>query len=538
MMNVVVGALVVLLLASLFGVVRGVLLVVRLRRIGAPRGAVHTRWPLPAPAARPATAPPPQPLTGGHAPPPAPPRAAGAPGGAQALSRLEKLEIAREVLDHRFPADLQEELDGSLAQRTASASHAGGGDLETSAALPPRLDAPDEPPELTALAGALDLATGAGPDDFGSSIVDRRPLLPPPDVAAVTPARAWYGPLLSFENVLFLLSGVLILGGTVYFAATTWGRVPGRRQPLYLEALVLVNALLLVGAGQLLLRRLRLPGAARILLAIAAAVGLLSALVAATTPAAYAQTAVLCAVIAALFAGGTLGRLLRGYDDPGRGAALFGGAALLLGLTGVAALWAPLLGAPLAAAGAATLACAALPRQGPSGHRLVVSLAGAVPLTALLIPLGGAVPLLAVAPAIGAWTWLAALGYGPTDGAGGGPALGFGGTRLAPALLFGAVGLGGVACWGEPAPTLLFALVALGGAADAARRAPGLRGPVRAALAVWALAVAALPFAIRDLWPDFFASFAPAPISGPPRCPSACSSLPRAPWPAWPRSPR
>lgn len=124
--------------------------------------------------------------------------------------------------------------------------------------------------------------------DLGDAgLVEHLPLDTSPlqvdDAIAALPAsaRLGLGAFMSFENIIFGLASVLILGGTLYLAALSWGRVPSRLQFLFIVVVTLFYGALMTLAARLLEVRLKLDGAARVLLGLAYVVGLIAAAIAA-----------------------------------------------------------------------------------------------------------------------------------------------------------------------------------------------------------------------------------------------------------------
>jgi hypothetical protein len=349
------------------------------------------------------------------------------------LTRTEKLGVVWDVLGPRMPEELREEYARLRGWRAS-----------TPTAAPPLVEPSplDEPapvvtqaPVVTATPVVLPASVVAATPT--AIALDERPLVVEPEVAAAAPhAPPWLRSFLSFENVIFLLAACLVLGGTLYVVATTWGHVPGRWRYLFLEGVVLFYGSALLGAAALLDRRLGLGSAARFLGATAAVTSAGAAIVA-------------CAAFAQSLASGLFGAGL---------VAVVGGldARALLRLEGRRAAAAPVYGAALAG-----LACVGL-------------LAGDHP--------GGAAVLLVTAVAAGGplWLWLV-----------GAPTVALRALGLAPAAAAVLLAVGG---W-LPAPYVAPALVAAGGSLAVA---DSLRGPL-APFALIALQAAGLGLAGGDV---------------------------------------
>ncbi|MBU0551089.1 hypothetical protein KJ940_06260 [Myxococcota bacterium] len=128
--------------------------------------------------------------------------------------------------------------------------------------------------------------------------------------------------LFSFENIIFLLSAVLILGGTLYVAATTWGRVPDRWQFVFLNSAIVFYATLMLGAGRLLQRILIPIGPARFITFIAAGVAPICGLIARESFSEAPDVGATAVTISTLFAALASWRLIR-LGEPRRLAVYF-----------------------------------------------------------------------------------------------------------------------------------------------------------------------------------------------------------------------
>jgi hypothetical protein len=322
------------------------------------------------------------------------------------LTRTEKLGIVWEVMGTRMPDDLREEygrLRGWRPPPAASPPALEGAvapavDPAAARVTPPALDAvppPEAPPAIEPQVAPQPQVEAGGRDD--------RPLAVAPDVeAAAAHAPHWLRSFLSFENTIFLLAACLVLGGTLYVVATTWGHVPGRWRHLFLEGVVLFYGSALLAASALLDRRLKLLAAARFLGATA---GITTAGAAVVACAAFAQALVAgvigTAVVAAV---GALDAraVLRLEGQPGPAPLtflMFGAALALLAAVGLA-------GAAHPAAAAALLVAAVLV-GGPLWLSRVATpsiplraLAGALPAAAILLAVGGWVPAPYIGPAL------------------------------------------------------------------------------------------------------------------------------------------
>lgn len=302
------------------------------------------------------------------------------------LSRLEKLGLVEELLGDRMPDDLRLELAGWRGQPPPAPEPATAAVFDEECTPPPR--AVQVAPELEQVVPELEQVA---------------PELEQVAAAASPALRSF----LSFENVIFLLSAVLILGGTLYFAAITWNHVPGSWQYFFVEAMtVFYGAMMLVGAW-LLIRRLDLANAGRILTAIACGVSAVAAVIAA---AAFEQSAFAGLVGVALAAGfgywasSTLGQQLR---QPATAGCTFAGAVALVALAGGISE----LGlSAIPAAGACLLAASGLIAAVYIGHAptlsttlLVVALA--IPAASFLLLAARPLGLNTVAPILAALAW-------------------------------------------------------------------------------------------------------------------------------------
>jgi hypothetical protein len=327
------------------------------------------------------------------------------------LTRTEKLGVVWEVLGTRMPDELREEYGRLRGWRPAAAPRA-------AAAAPPVTADPVEavtPPATAAIeiaaapapaASAVEIAAVAGLAVYAAAagidaLDDDRPLAVSPEVAAAAPhAPHWIRSFLSFENTIFLLASCLVLGGTLYVVATTWGHVPGRWRHLFLEGVILFYGTALLGASALLHRRLGLDAAARFLAVTAGITSVGAAIVAC---AAFGQSlaagglgALLVAVVGAADA-----RAVLRLEGPGGPAPLLYGAALaLLAAVGAFAETArPAMGgavllAAMVVGGPLWLGRVGQPSLPPR------ALAAALPIAALLLVVGRWLPGTCVAPSI------------------------------------------------------------------------------------------------------------------------------------------
>ncbi|MFH1809463.1 MAG: hypothetical protein ABIJ09_12010 [Pseudomonadota bacterium] len=373
------------------------------------------------------------------------------------LGRRERLAIVEEVLGADMPPELAEELRrwrlglvGSIGRAPEAVANApeeatdahldgpdaaapqpailtapadapltGGPDLVGLAAEPaaagglePEQEAPPIPPRNHALAVGdsrsddedQDLGDAGLADGFS---VPGGTLEVSPDMARLAQrARPGLGAFLSFENIIFLLSAVLILGGSLYFAAVTWSRVPGTWQYLFVELITaFYGALMLVGA-RILIRRLKLDSAARTLVAIASGVSLLCAAMGA---AAFFQSGVaglIGTLVAAGFALACGSALLRLLDLPVERSPFFAASAALLTLAGGAQVLGSGPGAGLAvllASGLAVMLFVPRDRELQPLHGVI---AAAVPVVGLLLAAPGEIALAHTAPALAVLAWL------------------------------------------------------------------------------------------------------------------------------------
>ncbi len=283
------------------------------------------------------------------------------PPGIETLSRVQKLAVVHEVLGFRMPADVRVEYDHLRGWRPAP---------------PPRPHLPQ--PALAA-----------------------PPAAPPPaplQIPAAAPSR--WRPLLSLENAIFLLASCLVLGGTLYGVATTWGRVPAAWRYLFVEGVILFYGSGLLGLSRLLDRRLRLPAAARFLAVTAALTKVGGAIVACG---AFHQSLAAGAIGTALAAlGGAADAWAVGRPERAKRRASFLYAAALAAVAGAGALSAggqSMVGGALALlavllGGPAWLSCFERPSLAPR------ALAAAFPVAAVLLVVAGWLPAACAAPAV------------------------------------------------------------------------------------------------------------------------------------------
>lgn len=351
-----------------------------------------------------------------------------------ALTRGEKLAVVWDVMGMRMPDDLREEMARLRGWRPAA-------DAAPAVVLERALVVTPLPP-----VAATPVVTPPP--------IERDESLPvAPEVAAAAPhTPQWLRSFLSFENVIFLLAACLVLGGTMYVVATTWGHVPGRWRYLFLEGVVLFYGTALLGASALLDRRLGLTAAARFLATTAAITTVGAGVVACAAFEQSAAAGVLGAALAAAVATLDARAVLRLAGQRADRAPLFG---LAVGLLAAATVGQPAVGALLILA--AVVVGGPLFLFGVSVPAIpLLALAAALPAAAVMLTVGHWLPAPAVAPAIvAAGGGLAALG-----GAFSGPAAGL----ALVVLQAGGLGLAG----GHLRPS--FAALAVGLAVTAARR--------------------------------------------------------------------
>jgi hypothetical protein len=448
------------------------------------------------------------------------------------LGRADKLEIVRQVLGPRMPEDLAAEL-GRLR----------GWVPRPPATVVPAVDLrPDAPAPLLAAPVAQAVAVPAQPvvgfvaaatalvDELaeavqGSVVIeDDRPLRVSPEVAAAAErAPSWVRSFLSFENTIFLLAACLVLGGTLYVVATTWGRVPGRWQYLFLEGVILFYGSASMAAATFLDRRLRLSSAAHFLGATCGITMIAAALVAGATFMQFVAAGMIGAGLVAVIGTAVARALLRMTGARGAAAALFGVALLLLsGAGGFIAAERPVLAALLLIAAVAVGGPAWLATAGAT-TRPTLAVALAFPAATLLFPIAGWLPAAFIAPAIATGGSLTALAGGVFGGlalalalvALDAAAAGFAGTSIPALASVALLGLpASLMLWmratpteGEPAAASARQVVGvLSGAlwialAGLWARAVGLLDPAALDVQVWAWdGASALPFALLPLW--------------------------------------
>jgi hypothetical protein len=316
------------------------------------------------------------------------------------LTRAEQLAVVWDVMGRRMPADLRAEL-ARLRGELPSAY----GEAPVIVAAPAVVAPIVTPPVVeTPIVVAPVVA---------APVLVEEPLRVPPEIVAAAPhAPSWLRAFLSFENTIFLLAACLVLGGTMYLVATTWGRVPGRWRDLFLEGVVLFYGSALLAAAAWLRRKLGLVAPARFLGATAA---LTSVGAAVAAFAAFSQShvaglvgAALAGVAGAFDARGVL--RLEGRDA--KPALAFGAALALLAGAG-------LLVAAAQPAGAAAVLLASVLVAGPFGFARGASatlplraLSLGVPAATALLVAGGWLPAALVAPALVAAGALAAPAEG------------------------------------------------------------------------------------------------------------------------------
>ena len=179
--------------------------------------------------------------------------------GTPRLSQRQKLEITEEVMGGRLPEDLATELrqlrgwpldpgpvhlDAAAqgcAPETAAAPAVSRGQSNT-LHEPNGAAAPEQSVRSTAGSSPAPVAAPAGDPTIdlgdagfeGALPIDDEPFETPADLQGGLPtSRPRLATFMSFENTIFSLSAVLILGGSLYFAAVTWNRVPGQWQFLF-----------------------------------------------------------------------------------------------------------------------------------------------------------------------------------------------------------------------------------------------------------------------------------------------------------------
>jgi hypothetical protein len=313
-----------------------------------------------------------------------------APAPEPYLGRAERLEIVRQVLGPRMP----EELAAELARLRAPA-------------------VPTAPPPSAAPASA--------PAPFAVAVADELAVAPEVAVAmasapSLSPVPAWVRSFLSFENTIFLLAACLVLGGTLYVVATTWGRVPGRWQHLFLEGVILFYGAALMGAARFLQHRLHLTSAARFLGATCGITMIAGALVAGAAFDQYRPAGLIGAALVVAVGTGVAGALVRMTGGRAASAVVFGGGLLLLSAAGGfnaadrPVLAAILLIASVAVGGPLWLGTAGAPTI-PT-----LAVAAALPAATLLFPIAGWLPAAFAAPALAAGGSLVAAAGGLLGG--------------------------------------------------------------------------------------------------------------------------
>jgi hypothetical protein len=340
------------------------------------------------------------------------------------LGRSERLEIVRQVLGHRMPEDLAAEL-GRLrgwapVPRPAAATEGVAPAASSPAAMPMAaaaapLAAPAEVEERTTPAAPIAAAAGLI-DEISEAaagailIHDERPLRPEPEVAAAAPhAHPLLRSFLSFENTIFLLAACLVLGGTLYVVATSWGRVPGRWQYLFLEGVILFYGSALLGAATFLHRRLKLSSAAGFLGATSAITMIAAAVVACASFMQYARAGLIGAGLVTVVGAGVARVLVGVGGGRARSSLPFGVALLLLAVTGgLIALDRPVLVAISLIAVVGLGGPLWLRSAGETTMRSLVVALG-FPAAVSLFSIAGWLPATAIAPAIAAGSSLAAV---------------------------------------------------------------------------------------------------------------------------------
>ena len=355
------------------------------------------------------------------------------------------------------------------------------------------MTAAQPPPGLMSAATALvdQLADAVA----GSVVIeDDEPLRVAPELAAAAiRAPPWVRSFLSFENTIFLLAACLVLGGTLYVVATTWGRVPGRWQYLFLEGVILFYGSALMTAAVFLDRRLRLASAARFLGATCGITMIAAALVAGATFMQLVSAGLVGAGLCAVIGTAVAHALLRMTGARTVSSALFGAALLLLSAAGG-------LCSALRPEAAAILLVASVAVGGPAWLRVArtttiptLAVAIALPAATVLFPIAGWLPASFVGPALAAGGALATVAGGV-----------LGGSALALALVALQAVAAGLAGTSIPALAAV-ALLGLPASLWLAMRAPPSAGDpaarsARPARQVAGLLAAALWIAVAMLW--------------------------------------
>ena len=249
-------------------------------------------------------------------------------------SKLQRFETAREVLRELDDVEIPPELERAIYALGAVAPIP---DEKQSQAQQdwPQLD---EKATATSLAQPEDENEGLDIGDSGlveGLAIDNIPLHVPDEIRAIrSKARPGLGAFLNFENVLFGLAATLILGGTLYLAALSWGQVPGDMQRLFLVVIVLFYGSLMALAARLLRIRLKLDNAANVLLHLAFVVGLFAAAIAASSYSASIGSGLLASLAVTAFVWWISRHLTAGYELATRSPVLLALAALSLSLAG------------------------------------------------------------------------------------------------------------------------------------------------------------------------------------------------------------
>ncbi|MDX2020973.1 MAG: hypothetical protein SF187_12100 [Deltaproteobacteria bacterium] len=264
------------------------------------------------------------------------------------FTRKEKLEVVEELLGAQMPAALADELRrlrGLPPAFVAAPQAVAAPNVAETPALGVVSAADPEPFTVNPFAplelapspvAAIDAPTTMIGGALGLSLDDRPFASAPEDARLAQAAHPWLRSLLSFENVIFLLAAALILGGTIYLLATTWGRVPSRWQAVYLEGALLFYGSILSGAAVFVKRKLQLQSPAQVIAMLAMVMPPAVAVVAGAGATVNAMGSVAGACAATLAAWATCFMVAHADAAPRLAGALFAGAVALLA-AGVAA---------------------------------------------------------------------------------------------------------------------------------------------------------------------------------------------------------
>ncbi|MEE8292694.1 MAG: hypothetical protein V3R80_14565, partial [Candidatus Tectomicrobia bacterium] len=317
----------------------------------------------------------------------------------QPLTRLERLRIAADVLGTRFPPDLRQELR-QLEEPLLQAEEEPG-DTPT-AHLPVSIDLVSIDEE----ADEVDLSDAAIGDEMLP--LDSRPLNVAHEVARVI-AKAHPGirSFLSFENIIFILSSMLMLGGTLYFAAITWKRIPGNWHFLLLESYAIFYGILMLIAGSVTGKRFALPKVQVILCFVASMMSVFTALIAAASFSQFLPSGIMSALLATGYAFFAVRNFTSVTNRPRQTVWWFSLAVLLLATSGLFTAYSWPVPAEVFLVIAAMISCTKFVASTSPVNPLIFILAAAIPLSGMSLAVPQYIPLSYTMVGVSVTVWLA-----------------------------------------------------------------------------------------------------------------------------------